>query len=277
MAEKEEKKEDKKAEKKAAKAASKEAKRQEKEQRKQEEKEQEEEETTGGKILIGVVAVFIVLIWLLILGLLIKMDVGGFGSTVLYPVLKDVPVVNKILPDVKEYAKEDEAYTYDSVEDAVKRIKELENEVAELKSQKSDNDAHVADLEAQAAELKTYKDNEDAFEAKKQKFYEEVVFSDKAPDINSYKEYYESIEPANAEAIYKQVVQQQQQDSQVQEYADTYAKMKPANAAAILNTMKDDLPLVGKILWAMDTKSRASILGAMDKDIAAAVTKLMEP
>lgn len=277
MAEKEEKKEDKKAEKKAAKAAEKEAKRQEKEQRKQEEKEQEEEETTGGKILIGVVAVFIVLIWLLILGLLIKMDVGGFGSTVLYPILKDVPVVNKILPDVKEYAKEDEAYTYDSVEDAVKRIKELENEVAELKSQKSDNDAHVADLETQAAELKAYKDNEDAFEAKKQKFYEEVVFSDKAPDINSYKEYYESIEPANAEAIYKQVVQQQQQDSQVQEYADTYAKMKPANAAAILNTMKDDLPLVGKILWAMDTKSRASILGAMDKDIAAAVTKLMEP
>ena len=63
----------------------------------------------------------------------------------------------------------------------------------------------------------------------------------------------------------------------MKEYADTYAKMKPANAAAILNTMKDDLPLVGKILWAMDTKSRAGILGAMDKDIAAAVTKLMEP
>lgn len=278
MAEQEEKKEkdNKKAEKKAAKAAEKEAKRQEKEQKKQEE-ELEEEETLGGKILIGVVALFIVLIWLLILGLLVKMDVGGFGSTVLYPVLKDVPVINKILPDVREYAKEDEAYSFDSMEDAVKRIKELEKEVADEKSKKSDDDAKVADLEAQVAELKTYKDNEEAFEAKKKKFYEEVVFSDKAPDINSYKEYYESIEPANAEAIYKQVVQQQQQDEQVKDYAETYAKMKPANAAAILNTMKDDLPLVGKILWAMDTKSRAGILGAMDKDIAAAVTKLMEP
>lgn len=275
MADKEEKV-DKKAEKKAAKAAAKEAKRKEKEEKKQEEV-PEEEETTGGKILIGVVAVFIVLIWLLILGLLIKMDVGGFGSTVLYPVLKDVPVVNKILPDVKEYAKEDEAYAYDSVEDAVKRIKELEKELADAKSQKNDNDAQLADLEAQAAELKTRKDNEAAFEAKKEKFYEEVVFSDKAPDINAYKEYYESIEPANAEAIYKQVVQQQQQSAKVQEYADTYAKMKPAAAAEIMNTMQDDLPLVGKILWAMDAKSRAGILGAMDKDIAAAVTKLMEP
>ena len=73
------------------------------------------------------------------------------------------------------------------------------------------------------------------------------------------------------------MVQQQQQTTQVKEYADTYAKMKPAQAAAIMNTMTDNLPLVGKILWAMDAKSRAGILGAMDKDIAAAVTKLMEP
>ena len=72
-------------------------------------------------------------------------------------------------------------------------------------------------------------------------------------------------------------MEQQQQTSEVQDYADTYAKMKPAQAAAILNTMTDDLKLVGKILWAMDTQSRASILGAMDKDTAAAVTKLMEP
>ena len=159
----------------------------------------------------------------------------------------------------------------------MRRLRRSEKENADLKSQQSDNDAYVADLESQSAELKTRKDEEAAFEAKKEKFYEEVVFSDKAPDINAYKEYYESIEPANAEAIYKQVVQQQQQTTQVKEYADTYAKMKPAQAAAIMNTMTDNLPLVGKILWAMDAKSRAGILGAMDKDIAAAVTKLMEP
>ena len=53
--------------------------------------------------------------------------------------------------------------------------------------------------------------------------------------------------------------------------------MKPKNAAAIFNTMGDDLELVGKILWAMDAQSRGDILGAMDADLAAAVTKLMEP
>ena len=136
---------DEKEDKKAKRQAAKEAKRARKKEKKEENGE-EEEETLGGKVLIGVVAVFIVLLWLLILGLLVKMDVGGFGSTVLYPVLKDVPVINKILPDVQEYAKEDEAYAYDSVEDAVKRIKELEKELADVKASKDDSDAHVADL-----------------------------------------------------------------------------------------------------------------------------------
>ena len=103
-----------KEDKKAAKAAAKEAKKREKEEKKKaaEENGEEEEETVVGKLLIVGVAIIIVAIWLLILGLLIKMDVGGFGSTVLYPVLKDVPVVNKILPSTQEYAEEDSSGTY---------------------------------------------------------------------------------------------------------------------------------------------------------------------
>ena len=111
----------------------------------------------------------------------------------------------------------------------------------------------------------------------KEKFYQEVVFSDNAPDISAYKEYYESIEPEKAEEIYKQVVEQLQEDEQIKSYASTYSSMKAKQAAAIFDTMTDDLPLVGNILWAMDAQSRGDILGAMNADTAAAVTKLMEP
>ena len=68
---------------------------------------EDDEEEGGGGILVGIVVFMIILVWLAILALIIKMDVGGFGSTVLYPVLKDVPVVNKILPEVEDYAEED--------------------------------------------------------------------------------------------------------------------------------------------------------------------------
>ena len=64
-------------------------------------------------------------------------------------------------------------------------------------------------MEAQSQKLKEYEANEAAFEEEKEKFYNEVVFSDQAPDIEQYKEYYESIDPDNAELLYKQVVEQQ--------------------------------------------------------------------
>ncbi len=271
-----------KEEKKKARAEKKAQKKKEKENKKkkgQDGEEEDEEDEGSGKGLVIFVAILIALIWLVILGLLIKMDVGGFGSTVLYPVLKNVPVVNKILPEVKEdkYAKEDAQYTFATVDDAVKRIKELEAELAAAKSSGGVDSAHLAELEAQAIELKNYKENQKKFEEEKEKFYQEVVFSDKAPDIKEYKKYYESIQPQNAEAIYKQVVSQTTQDEQIKQYASTYASMKPAQAAGIFNTMTDNLALVGKILWAMDAASRGKILGAMNADTAAQVTRIMEP
>ena len=222
----------------------------------------------------------IIVIWLAILAVLIHFDVGGFGSTVMQPILKDVPYVNKILPKTEEEetkTKEDSKYPYKTVDEAVAYIKELEKELADAKESNSENDAYVADLEAQAAQWKEYKENEQKFEEEKAKFYKEVVFSDQAPDINEYKKYYESIDPQNAENLYKQVVEQQEKDDDMSDYVKAYSQMKPKQAAAIFDTMTDNLKLVAQILDGMDADSRAAILGKMTSDTAAKVTKLMEP
>ena len=259
------------------------------------------EDAEGGTALVVIVAFLIILVWLGIVAALIKLDVGGIGSTMLYPVLKDVPVINRILPGIdeelerqaeeraqrraeKKAAKEaekaaatvgDEQYT--SIEDAVKRIKKLEKQLRKEKTRRNDSVAQVADLEAQVAELQGYKDAVDEFEEEKEKFYEEVVFSDEAPDINAYKEYYESIEPDNAEQIYKQVVQQLEDDSEIKGFATTYSTMDSSEAAAIFDTMDGNLNLVAKILGAMSVQDRSAILAAMDKENAAKLTEIMEP
>ena len=151
------------------------------------------------------------------------------------------------------------------------------NSPLDAKESNSENDAYVADLEAQAAQWKEYKDNEQKFEEEKAKFYKEVVFSDQAPDINEYKKYYESIDPQNAENLYKQVVEQQEKDDDMSDYVKAYSQMKPKQAAAIFDTMTDNLELVAKILSAMKADARGDILGNMKTDTAAKVTKLMEP
>ncbi|MCR5053935.1 MAG: hypothetical protein K6A69_03750 [Lachnospiraceae bacterium] len=266
---KKELKEKKKAEKAAAKEAKKAAK--------AEEELEEQDDSPLSKFLLFLVAFMIIVVWLVIFALVIKMDVGGFGSTVLYPILKDVPVVNKILPETEEYVEEDDPYHFATMDDAVARIKELEAVIAKSTEDSTVTAAYIAELEAQSAELQQYKANQAAFETEKEKFYEEVVFSDQAPDINEYKEYYESIEPENAAAIYRQVVGQVQTDQELESYVSAYSQMKPAQAAAIFNTMTEDLRLVAKILSRMDAKQRGDILGAMDTATAALVTELMEP
>ena len=259
------------------------------------------EDAEGGTLLIAIVAFLIILVWLGIVAALIKLDVGGIGSTVFYPVLKDVPVVNRILPGIDEElerqaeerakkkaekqaekeaqqaAEIDEAYRFDSMADAVKRIKKLEKQLRKEKTRRNDSLAQASDLEAQVAELQSYKDNVEEFEEEKEKFYQEVVFSDEAPDIEEYKEYYESIEPDNAEQIYRQVVEQLQADSEIKGFATTYSTMDPSEAAAIFDTMKGNLKLVAKILDAMSVQDRSAILSAMDKENAAKLTELMEP
>ena len=230
-----------------------------------------EEESGGSKVAVFFVSLLIIVVWFAIIALLIKWDVGGFGSGVLAPILKDVPYVNKILPDdaVEQVSTEDSAYAYDTMADAVERIKELEKELADAQNASSANADYISQLEAQSQELQQYKENES--------FYEDVVFSDVAPDIEEYKKYYESIDPANAEVLYKQVVAQTAEDEQLDDYIKTYSSMKPKEAAAIFDTMTDNLKLVAQILDGMDADSRAAILGKMTSDTAAKVTEIMKP
>lgn len=287
--------------KKAAKKAAKEAKREEKARKKEEKRRLklekagaspeeiqraldgnlEYEEEGSGRLAVFFVTFVIVVIWIAILALLVKMDVGGLGSTMLHPLLKDVPYVKEILPDVEgeEEIKstENTEYPYATLEDAVARIKELEIELQNEKNSVSDNQERIAELEEESAQLAQYKAEEAAFEELKQEFDEKVVFSDEAPDINEYREFYESIDPANAEAIYRRVVEQQQSEAELEEYVQMYSEMKPKQAAAIFDTMTDDLELVAKILMEMDSESSAGILGAMNEETAAKLTKIMEP
>lgn len=232
----------------------------------------------GGVIGLVFITILIILIWLAIFVLLIKMDVGGFGSDVLYPVLKDVPYVNKILPGtIEDSTEETNEQKYQTLTQAINRINELELSLAITTAENNEMEQTIADLTAEIALLEEYKREQAAFEIEKEKFYEEVVFSDEAPDIEEYRAYYESIDPENAAVLYKQVVEQSSYNQDMKNYVATYSSMKPKEAAAIFDSMTDDLGLVAEILKNMDPQSRADILGKMSTDIAAKVTEILEP
>ena len=82
-----------------------------------------------GKILPIIITIVIILFWLAVFAIMIKVNAFGLGNT-LRPILKNVPVVNKILPAAtdEETAAESD-YSYKNLQEAIDRIKELEKEV----------------------------------------------------------------------------------------------------------------------------------------------------
>ncbi len=277
---------EKKEDKKAAKAAKKEAKKAAKEAKKKAKKngevfEDEDDEQAGSKIVVVFVTAIIIVVWLAILALIIKADVGGFGSSIMTPILKDVPYINKILPssaiDSGSVSISDEEAGYDTLEEALDRIKELELLLQEAQNNESSYKSKIDELKTEVARLKKFEEEQKNFEEEKLKFDEEVVFNDKAPDIKEYQEYYESIDPTNAELIYKEVLEQQELDSEIEDYVAMYSNMKASEAASIFNEMTGNLKLVAKILKNMDADTSSAILGKMDTDIAAKLTVMMDP
>lgn len=277
-AQKKQLKEDKKKLREEEKKQKKEIKQRAKELSKREAEIEDEEDSAGGVSSVLVTAV-IVVVWIAILCFLIKLDVGGFGSDILTPLLKDVPVINKILPDSDTPDIRDEnAYGgYTSLKEAVEYIHTLELELEHAQKANTSDSEELTALKAEVERLQEFEAMQKEFQRIKEQFYEEIIYSENGPGAEEYKKYYEAIDPATAEALYKQVVRQLEEDNEIKEYAATYSAMKPKQAAGIFEKMTDNLKLVARILEAMDTDTRGSILGVMDAEVAAKITKIMDP
>ena len=236
-------------------------------------------EEKPSKIKMILVALIVIIIWLAILALLIKFDVGGFGSSVLKPIFKDVPIISAILPDTED-EETYSSYEYKSLAEAIDRIKELEVELQTAYAQIEADEETIAELQAEVARLEAFEKEQEAFYEIQQQWYDEVVFSDDAIDYEYYKTYYEEIEPEYAKVLYQQVVQKYLYDEAYQELSDTFASMDAGDAANVIYEMTGDLDIVIQILQGMDLKTRGEILAelsSIDAVFAAKIAVLLAP
>ncbi len=274
-----------------------------KEQRKaQKEKEREFADRTAeingdnaGGLATIVITFLIILIWLAIMALLVKLDVGGFGSDILAPIIGDVPYINLILPEGSVEKKKEPANVevaegsgetgengesgITTLEDAQAYNKKIEQLLQAEMEKNALNEAEIEKLKAEVARLEPFEKQQKDFYAEKQKFYEEVVYGDNSPDPETFRQYYEEIDPDNAAEIYRQIVQSGAEDTSIKAFATTYSGMKAKSAAKIFDEMvaENQIELVAKILAQMSIENRGDILAAMQEANAAKLTQLLEP
>ena len=262
--------EEKKKLKKEQQAQRKEAKRRAKEIAKQEDALDDGSE--GNSLLTFGATILIVVLWMAVICAIIKLDV-------VTPILKDVPVLIKILPanSITETTDGSAYGGYTSLEDAVDQIKSLELQLEQAQTASAAKEEELDQLKAEVLRLKEFENQQVEFQRIQKEFYDEVVYSDKGPGAEEYKKYYESMDPATAEYIYKQVVTQLEESQEIQDYAAAYSAMKPKQAAAIFEQMTNNLDLAARILKVMSAEDRGKILGAMNSEVAAKITKIMDP
>ena len=230
----------------------------------------------GGKILTVLIIFLIVLIWLAILALLIKFDVGGLGSEVLRPVLKDIPVINRILPEVSEEQEAYEnAYPYKNLSEAVEYIKKLEEQVDKYREENSDYASRLAEMQKEIDSLRHYEEEQDEFAKLREEFDNEVVFNEKAPSTDEYLKWYAAMYPNNAAKIYEQLLEKQMIEESIQQQADYLAKIDPGDAADILSEMPSDIDMICKLLDHMKPSIVSNILAEMEPLFAARIINRM--
>ena len=263
--------------KKDQKAQRKEAKRRAKEIAKQEEALGDDED--GGGLATFGATLLVVALWLAVICVIVKLDIGGFGSSVLTPILKDVPVVNRILPSNSLTETTDqEAYGgYTSLKEAVAQIEALELELERTQSASKVKDEELDKLKAEVLRLQEFEEKQVEFQRIRQEFGEEVLYAENGPGVEEYVKYYEALDPTTAEALYKQAVIRLEESKEIEDYAAAYSEMKPKQAAGIFEAMTDNLNLAARILNVMSAEDRGEILGVMDSEVAAKLTKLMDP
>lgn len=238
-----------------------------------------DEEAGRGKMSTFIASIVIILLWLAIIAVMIKLDFAGLGSKVMAPIIGDVPVLRELLPNdtIQELGQDDSFYGYTNLKDAVEQIKVLELELQNAQATNLEQSSEIESLGAEVERLRTFESSQVDFQKVQQEFYQEVLYAENGPGPEEYVKYYQSIDPTNAEILYKEAISGQVANEKLMDYVNTYMNMDAATAAKIFEQMTDNLELVSKILMKMDYTTRSNIISNMSPEFAAKVTKIMDP
>jgi|GEM_PF-1655590 len=247
-----------------------ERKRAEKEAEKEAKLRKKEGKARGKKSRAGLVILLVVLLLVAGATAAIVLNLFGFRTIIVNDVLMKIPIVNNLITPEP---------TPDELEGP--SAAELQTEVDALTKQK---DADKAEIERLAALNATYlKEIERLtdFETRQLKYKEDKEAFDRMIAINdlmAYAKFYESVDPVNAEILYREYAKKSNATKEMRDYVNTFTAMDESNAAAGLEQMAAaDPELVVQILMAMNAEQRGLIMNEMTVQAVANLGRRMAP
>ena len=214
----------------------------------------------------------------------VKNNVNGFADTV-RPQIENHPILKFALPtkpetedpnDPKNLTQKALLKKYDEYRQEVETLKESLNEANEtIEQMKSDtklNAESEVTLKENQLLLETIKEEQTKLESEKKVLSELIARG----DTQGFKEYFQKVDKATSEAIYKEILIQDVQNEGKTELAKPFSVMEPKNAAGILTELfKKDQNTLLDVFEGLKPGAQALIIEKMDLKTAAEITKLL--
>lgn len=252
--------------------------------------------TAKGKAMCALICVAVIALLLGGMVAMVKLDVGGFASTTLAPVIADVPVIRSILPKdlqkktageiaAEEQAAQQAAQT-DTASNAQADTTATEKVTSDTQTTSDTQavDTQVADTQTtdtqpqtdtqttaagqsqtngqNTAGTQSQTNGQNAAGTQSQTNGQNTAGAQSQANAQNNTEDTQSTEDAQAIS-----------DAALKDYVDTYTNMKPKDAATVFDTMMpDQMLLITKILKEMTPAQRSAILSKMDAQNASDIT-----
>lgn len=199
--------------------------------------------TIKGKLACILVLLLLIGLWTGLFVSMVKLDAGGVASTLLAPLIGDVPIARSILPAEMQKKSPSELAAEEAQAEAERAAAQAQAEAeAQAAAQAEEQAQAEAQVQAEAAQA----------EVKAAQVAEKIQVEEKQ---------------AQAEA---------EEAAALQDYVDTYSAMKPQDAAKLFESMiPDQEEVVIRILKNLTPEGRAAILSNMDVTNAAELTEKM--
>jgi len=221
---------------------------------------------------VGLIVLLAVIALILAIVALIVFNVFGLRDNVIYPLLRNVPVISNIVPD-NGVAVNNGDISIDIAElEAETYALSIEN--ASLEAQLEILTGRIEQLERENQRLAEFEANHEQFLSDRETFYRDMAMEN--PD--AFMNFFDTMHPALAEELFISIAQEQVRDERWRNYLASWSNMNPVQVALVIESMlTTDMRLIVDVMLELPEPFRGTILNALAPDSAAAVLRQMEP
>jgi len=222
---------------------------------------------------VGLIVLLSIIALILIFVALVAFNVFGLRDNMLYPVLRNVPLVGNMIPDATYSAADNEDFAANFAELEAERY-DLAAENALLEAQLENLTVMIEQIERENTRLAEFAAMHDDFLTDRERFYRDTAMEN--PD--AFLNFFETMHPALADELFRTLIQEQIDEERWRNYLASWSNMHHAQVAMVVESMlTTDMRLIVDVMMALPEPFRGNILNSMAPESAAAVLRQAEP